>query len=117
MTIRVKNHLNMDVIDTLNFFPMALSKLPKTFGLDGAKKSDFPHDFNVSVNYGYLGSYPDIQYYGIDKKKDDDRTEFIKWYDTVKHNTFDFEQELLSYCINDVDILSRAILEFRNNML
>ena len=117
MTIRVKHHLNMDIIDTLNFFPMTLSKLPKTFGLEGVKKGDFPHDFNVSANFGYMGPYPDVQYYGIDTKKASEREELIQWYESVKNNVFDFEQELLSYCVNDVDILSRAILEFRKNML
>ena len=83
----------------------------------GAKKGDFPHDFNVSANYGYVGPYPAIQYYGVDGKKEEDRKEFIQWYESVKNNVFDFEQELFSYCVNDVDILSRVILEFRKNIM
>ena len=117
MCIKVEHRLNMDIIDSLNFFPMSLSKLPKTFGLDGAKKGDFPHTFNTSANYGFVGGYPTLEHYGIDMKKREEREEFIKWYDSVKHQKFDFERELLEYCVNDVDILAKAVLEFRKHLL
>ena len=38
-------------IDSLNFLPMALSRLPKTFGLTNVlKKGYFPHFFNTVAN-------------------------------------------------------------------
>ena len=78
MTIKIDSKLNMTFIDTLNFFPMTLSQLPKTFGLgDATKKGDFPHAFNVKANYDYVGSYPDISYYNVDSKKDLERTRLI----------------------------------------
>ena len=62
MTIKIENKLNMTFIDTLNFFPMPLSHMPKTFGLgEFTKKGDFPHAFNVKANYGYVGAYPSIK--------------------------------------------------------
>ena len=33
----------LKIIDSINFIPMALSKLPKTFGLSELKKGYFPH--------------------------------------------------------------------------
>jgi hypothetical protein len=42
---------NVKFIDSLNFFPMALSKLPKAFDLgDEFKKGYFPHLFNRIEN-------------------------------------------------------------------
>lgn len=38
---------NVRVIDSFSFIPMALSKMPKTFGLDELKKGYFPHLFNT----------------------------------------------------------------------
>ena len=35
-------------IDSLNFFPMALSNFPKSFGLTELKKGFFPHFFNTT---------------------------------------------------------------------
>ena len=48
-------------------------------------------------------------YYGVDTKSSDARVDLIAWYDLVRNNTFDFEKELLNYCINDVDILSTSL--------
>nr|CAI5858649.1 unnamed protein product [Callosobruchus analis] len=41
---------NVKFIDSLNYFPMPLSKLPKAFGLQGLKKGYFPHLFNKKEN-------------------------------------------------------------------
>ena len=38
---------NIKFIDSMNFFPMALSNFPKTFGLNEMKKGFFPHFFNT----------------------------------------------------------------------
>lgn len=114
---QVESSLNMEVIDSLNFFPMALAKLPKTFGLEGAKKGDFPHFFNIATNYGYVGPYPHISCYGMDIKSTEDRKTFMAWYDTKKDEVFDFEKELLDYCRNDVRILAESCLKFRQLLL
>ena len=46
-------------IDSLNFLPMALSRLPKTFGLtDVLKKGYFPHFFNTVANRDYVVPSP-----------------------------------------------------------
>jgi hypothetical protein len=43
------NHTALDirVIDSLNFLPMALAKLPACFGISELKKGYFPHLFNT----------------------------------------------------------------------
>ena len=75
------------------------------------------HAFNVRANYDYVGSYPDISYYNVDSMKDLERTKLIEWHAIMKEQVFNFEQELLDYCCNDVDILPRYEIVFRKLML
>ncbi|XP_054718605.1 uncharacterized protein LOC129233999 [Uloborus diversus] len=76
-------NLNIRIIDSFNFLPMALAKLPECFGLEELKKGYFPHTFNTRENQSYVNKYcqypighPDIitegfgdieQYFGIVK--------------------------------------------------
>ena len=43
MYCKINNQLNIRLLDLLNFLPMALSQLPKSFGLQELKKGYFPH--------------------------------------------------------------------------
>ena len=81
---------NVKFIDSLNFLPMALAKLPKAFGLKELKKGFFPHLFNIPANQNYKGPIPDKMYYDPDGMMDDKRTEFLEWYNQQDH--FDFQQ-------------------------
>ena len=105
---------NVKIIDSINFMPMALSKLPKTFGFKELKKGYFPHFFNIPSNQDYVGPYPEPKFYGAEYMSVKDNVEFLKWHKTKNLSTFDFKNELLDYCISDVDILSKACNEFRN---
>ncbi|CAC5384163.1 unnamed protein product [Mytilus coruscus] len=105
---------NIRMIDSINFLPSALSKLPKMFGLDELQKGYFPHFFNRQENQAVvLEHLPDIKYYNPDGMKVDDRKLFLEWYATNVHKKFDFKLELLKYCQSDVDILRRCCLKFR----
>ena len=55
-------------IDTLNYLPMSLEKMPKVMGLpDTLKKGFFPHGFNTIENFDkQFPSHPDIAYYDPD---------------------------------------------------
>jgi len=66
-------------IDSLNFFPMSLAKLPQEFGLEELKKGYFPHLFNTTDNQQYKGPIPDIKFYDPDGMKSDKRAEFMSW--------------------------------------
>ncbi|GFU02937.1 DNA_pol_B_2 domain-containing protein [Trichonephila clavipes] len=55
--------LSIRIIDSFNFFPMPLSKLPKTFVLEELAKGYFPHLFNCPSNQSYVGSFPDSDYF------------------------------------------------------
>ena len=103
------------LVDSLNYMPMALSKIPKTLGLStGLKKGDFPHLFNDWGNMGRVFErHPDLKYYMADKKGEKEREKLITWYESVKDEIFDFDKEIKEYCRMDVDILTKGVLEFR----
>lgn len=101
-------------IDSLNFIPMALADMPKAFGESELVKGYFPHLMNRKENQQLVLSHlPDIKYYNPDGMKIDKRREFLLWYESHKHDKFDFQQELLRYCRSDVDILRKCSLKFR----
>ncbi|XP_035230817.1 uncharacterized protein LOC118202735 [Stegodyphus dumicola] len=109
--------LNIRVIDSLNFLPMALSKLPGCFGLSELKKGYFPHLFNARENQNYVGPLPEIHYYSPDTMSTSARQAFLASHDAHKGDVFDFQAEMLAYCRSDVDILRRCCLEFRAQFL
>ncbi|XP_046434414.1 uncharacterized protein LOC124186619 [Neodiprion fabricii] len=106
-------------LDSLAYMPMALSVLPKAFGLPTTSvKGVFPHLFNTPENVGYVGPLTAAKFYSPDTMSSDARAEFHSWYDEAVANDhlFDFDAELLSYCRSDVD-LRRACVAFRDIFL
>lgn len=77
------------------------------------KKGFFPYRFNTFLNQKYVGKYPSIDYYDINNMKDNKSNEFLEFYVLNKDKIFDFQKELLSYCISDVDILKNGYLTQR----
>ena len=109
---------NVKFLDSLNYFPMALSKLPKAFQLSPVfKKGYFPHFFNTKENAKYIGKLPAMEYYSPDSMKTEDRDEFLKWYAEHQYDNFDMERDLVEYCISDVKILTETCLKFRQLFL
>ena len=110
---------NIRMIDSINFLPTALSNLPKMFSFDNElSKGYFPHLFNRKENQQVkLNHLPDMKYYGPESMKQEQREAFLKWYELHKHDTFDFQKELLRYCCSDVDILRTACLELRKQFM
>ena len=108
--------LNMKFIDSLNFLPMALSALPKAFGLTTLKKGYFCHYFNKIENQNYVGPYPEKETYGINQMSTEGRKEFVQWHD-MQTGIFNFQKELREYCISDVTILREACLTFRQLLM
>ena len=113
MSLKVKS-LKMQFIDSLNFFASSLKALPKTYGLDAhIKKGDFPHFFNRPECFNHKGPYPPKKYYGYDTMTIENQKSFDEWYSTARKNEFDFKTELIEYCRNDVLVLMKAWLKFR----
>jgi len=114
MYMRDTQH-NITLLDSINFLPMALSKLPKSFGLDELRKGYFPHLFNTKANQtAQLDHLPPMDMYCHNSMQKDTRDAFVSWYEQHKSDPFDLQKDMLSYCISDVDILRRACCKFRN---
>lgn len=110
--------LNVRFLDSCMFLPMALAELPKCFDLTELKKGYFPHFFNKPVHYGRVFSaLPEAEDYGINSMSEEKQQKFLHWYEIHKHETFDFEKEMLTYCRSDVDILRRACLVYRQLLM
>ncbi|XP_022295019.2 uncharacterized protein LOC111105138 [Crassostrea virginica] len=107
--------LDLKFIDSYNYLPFALAKMPSAFGLKELKKGYFPHFFNTEANQEYVGPYPPACYYNPDDMTSEARAKFYEWYDQQK-GIFDFQREFLAYCISDVDILQRCCAQFRKTI-
>lgn len=110
-------HFRMRIIDSLNFLPMTLAEMPKAFNIneDGFRKGYFPLFFIHPNNFSYLGPIPDKEYFGYDAMKKKQQEEFDVWYsDQIEKNIiFDFDQEMIVYCKQDVEILYQGFEKFR----
>ena len=72
-------------IDSAKFLPIRLSSFPKSLGLNAdVKKGMFPYRFDFSENWNYIGKWPDLKFYEPDFKSETDRSELLKWHETVK---------------------------------
>ncbi|XP_043287522.1 uncharacterized protein [Venturia canescens] len=65
-------------LDSLNYFHMPLSALPKSFGLKTAlAKGSFPHLFNRPENQNYIGPMPPAADYSPDTMRPEERERFF----------------------------------------
>jgi hypothetical protein len=72
--------MGIKLIDSINFIPMSLPKMPKTFGLSELKKGYFPHFFNTSANPNYIGDNPQSTFYGTDFMSVEENLKVIEWH-------------------------------------
>jgi hypothetical protein len=61
---------------SVSYLPMPLRKFPEAFVLSSSK-SWFPHYFNTEANLDYVGSIPDIQYFGANEMSEGERKDFL----------------------------------------
>ena len=109
MYCKIDNRLNIRMLDFLNFLPMVLSQLPKSFGLKELKKGYFPHLYKTPEHEQDFDkvfcNLPDIHFYDANNMRDCARAKLMEWYQKNKNKSFDFHTELLSYCRSDVNVL------------
>lgn len=95
LSIEIPHEMKMKFIDSMNFIPMALSKIPKAFNLSELAKGYFPHLFNKCENQKIiLNRLPDINYYNPGVMMPEDRHKFMAWYDEHQHDRFHFKKRL-----------------------
>jgi hypothetical protein len=103
---------HMTFLDSASYLPMALRKLPETFGFS-VKKSWYPHYFNTKDNLDYVGPMPGKEYFGADEMGESERRDFLSWYDERKDEVFHNRRVLEEYCQDDVTVLREACWVFR----
>jgi hypothetical protein len=86
MTILSMKMEHLTFLDSVSFIPCPLRKLPEAFGLSSSK-SWYPHYFNTEENLDYVGSMPDVSYYGLDEMSDSERKNFLAWYEGQKRSS------------------------------
>ena len=115
LEIRIE-HADVRFIDSFNFLPMGLAKLPDAFGLDCGSKGYFPHFFNRPENQEYIDRYPDPKYYGVSQMSSSQRQNFYLWYKEQEGKMFNFRKEMALYCAQDVKILKESCMAYRRLM-
>nr|CAD2201106.1 unnamed protein product [Meloidogyne enterolobii] len=111
-----RNQKSGEVIfrDSFNLCPVGLGKLVGAFGLKITEKQFFPHLANKTSNYGkilpQLPPKTDYIYGGMTTER---QQEFDKWYANEKNQPFFLDEALAEYCLNDVQILTEALIAFR----
>jgi hypothetical protein len=110
---------SVKIICSLSFLPMSLDKFAKTFDLKESKKGFFPHLFNTRENQKYVGEFPPQEAYQPRFMSEAKKMEFEEWYSKAifkrdgSKAIFNFQNEIIAYCMSDVEILMKGCLAFR----
>ena len=108
--------LNYDIvfIDSFKFFPQKLESLPKRFQLEQFK-GFFSFSWNAKRNWNRIRKNPPaLSDYITEKDNDQTKAEKTKWWTEVKSKAgyFDFNQDCVAYCKQDVIVLMTSCLKF-----
>ena len=89
--------------------------MPKALGIETTcKKGEFPYLLSSPSNYGKVwDSLPPLSYYSVDNMTPSRRETVKRWHSENRNKEFDFDEELKSYCLDDVKVLKLCVLEFR----
>ena len=104
--------LNITVLDSYLFFGNSLKKLPKILNIDVECEKGFHPYFFFDLNY--VGPIVDKKYFDISCMDNDERMKFQEWYESKRDKEYNFENEVKTYCCNDVKILRLCCIEFYN---
>jgi hypothetical protein len=107
---------HLHFLDSLNYLPMSLKSMPKSFDLT-CRKGFYPHFFNTGSNLNYVGAYPEPEFYGAEYMSAVERAQFLEWHQGQKGKVFSNKEELLAYCMDDVNVLRQACWAFMNLFL
>ena len=98
-------------IDSHRFLKQSLKKLPQRYGLD-TEKGYFCHLFNKPENFGFNGKVPELENFltlGDSKSIIEEKRKFVE---SIKDQPYNFNNEILKYCMIDVYILLKSVCGF-----
>lgn len=104
--------------DSFRHLTASLNSLAKSFGFT-TLKGYFPHLFHIKANETYNGPLPDKKYFDVGfLKSQQDLDDFNKWHDVRSlQGDWNLHDELVKYCINDVDILAKVVLIYHTELM
>lgn len=116
--------------DSARLMPSTLANLPKMFGFDDSQaKGHFPYKFCTTANKDYKGILPPLSYYIDPTMQSPQAIEEIKqWHEEEierridqladprhpRQVMFDLQEEMRTYCRQDVVILVEALKRFQD---
>lgn len=112
-----KKYSSVRFIDSIRFIPMALRKIPATFGFSDVEKSWFPYRFFTMENLKYKGSIPHESWFEVSSMPPDEYAKFHAWHQSFQGKEYDIWHEMQYYCDLDVRVLKRGCIEFRDRFL
>jgi hypothetical protein len=91
----------------------SIKSLAKDFCDGLLEKGYFPHLFNTTENYGYVGPIPDKKYFDLSFscRSEKDFSDFHTWHDSWEGD-WNFMDQLVLYCKNDVDVLGVIVKKY-----
>jgi hypothetical protein len=100
--------------DSLLHLSTKLDEMPEMFGIDAPdmKKQFFPYEFNTLENQEYVGPLPPVDKYPTDFMTTERRALFFRWHAEESRrvgNNWNLREVLKTYCVSDVDILTRCL--------
>jgi len=98
---------NLYFLDYLNFLPMSLKSMNKSFYLT-CKKGYYTRFFKTANNLDYVGRYPEPKFCGADYMSGYEQAQYLEWYEEQKDKILSHKQELLAYCMDNVNVLRQA---------
>jgi hypothetical protein len=76
-----------------------------------------PTLFQHDQQFEYVGTYPEPEFYGAEYLSADEHAQFLEWHQKQARKVFSNKEELLAYCMDDVNVLRQACCAFRNLFL
>ena len=111
-TLKLKGQI-ITFRDSAQYTKMRLASMPKAFGLHIDSKGYFPYLLNFPESYGKKWpTKPPKHYYNPEFMSSDEVPAFENWYEETFHEPFDFDEEILRYCLNDTEILTHGVCKF-----
>lgn len=114
--MNIELQMGVEIKDSFQIIPFPLRNFPKAFGLKEMKKGYFPYTFVNRENIRQVfPTLPDIKHYCF-RSTYKDKAEYSRattWYEANKATTFDVYNELVQYCISDVELLATGLKTYR----
>lgn len=104
-------------IDSLRFLPASIRSFPKMFGLPDITKGYFPYTFYTEANANYIGPMPAERHFNFGHLSKKEKVAAQCWYEEHKDEIIDLDAVCREYCVDDVRILKKGCLMFREQMM